>query len=217
MRSRSFLYSTAAVAFLFPASALAQTTPIDQPPPAQAPPGAATATATPTSSRTLQYEASFFAPFAPRTALDIARQVPGFNLDLGNTDVRGFAGAVGNVVINGARPSSKSESLETVLARIPASRVTRVEVGPGDLYGADYAAKGQVLNIMLSAASGFDGEISASANRHFTGQVTPNADITTLFKRGDSSFNVSAGTGRNDYTEEGTDDFFDAPTGDLLE
>jgi outer membrane receptor protein involved in Fe transport len=165
----------------------------------------------------LQYEASFFAPFAPRTALDIARQVPGFNLDLGNTDVRGFAGAVGNVVINGARPSSKSESLETVLARIPASRVTRVEVGPGDLYGADYAAKGQVLNIMLSAASGFDGEISASANRHFTGQVTPNADITTLFKRGDSSFNVSAGTGRNDYTEEGTDDFFDAPTGDLLE
>jgi outer membrane receptor protein involved in Fe transport len=217
MRSRILLSSTAAIAILLPVSALAQTTPIDQPPPTQAPPGAATATATPANSRTLQYEASFFAPFAPRTALDIARQVPGFSLDLGNSDVRGFAGAVGNVVINGARPSSKSESLETVLARIPASRVVRVEVGPGDLYGADYAAKGQVLNIVMSAASGFDGEVSASATRHFTGKIVPDANVTALIKRGDSSFNLSAGTGRNDYTEEGTDDKFDFASGDLIE
>ena len=60
-----------------------------------------------------------FAPFAPRTALDIAKRVPGFTLDLGATqtdqgqvDVRGFAGTAGNVVINGARPSSKAETLD---------------------------------------------------------------------------------------------------------
>jgi len=163
------------------------------------------------------YEAAFFAQFAPRTALDIVQHVPGFQLDLGNSDVRGFAGAVGNVVINGARPSSKSESLETLLSRIPASRVQRVEVGSGALYGADYAAKGQVLNLILSAASGFDGEISASANRDYTGHVTPNGEVTALLKRGDSSFNVSAGTQRNDRTEEGTDDLRDAATGNLLE
>src|SRR5919112_6133312 len=183
MRSRTFLTSTAAIAFLVPLPALAQTTPTDQAPPAQAPPGAATATSTPANSRTLQYEASFFAPFAPRTALDIARQVPGFSLDLGNSDVRGFAGAVGNVVINGSRPSSKSESLETVLARIPASRVVRVEVGPGDLYGADYSSKGQVLNIVMSAASGFNGEVSASATRHFVGKIVPDGTVTALLKR----------------------------------
>jgi outer membrane receptor protein involved in Fe transport len=217
MRSRILLSTTAAAALLLPVPAYAQTTPTDQPPPAQAAPGAATATSTPTSSRTLQYEASFFAPFAPRTALDIARQVPGFSLDLGNSDVRGFAGAVGNVVINGARPSSKSESLETVLARIPASRVVRVEVGPGDLYGADYASKGQVLNIVMSAASGFNGEVSASATRHFTGKIVPDGTVTALLKRGDSSFNLSAGTGRNDYTEEGTDDKFDFLSGHLVE
>ena len=168
-------------------------------------------------SRTNAYDAAFFAQFAPRTALDIVQHVPGFQLDLGNSDVRGFAGAVGNVVINGARPSSKSESLEALLSRIPASRVLRVEVGSGALYGADYAAKGQVLNIVLSAAAGFDGEITASANRDFTGHVTPNGEVTALLKRGDSSFNVSAGTQRNDRTEEGTDDLYDAATGDLLE
>jgi outer membrane receptor protein involved in Fe transport len=171
----------------------------------------------PANGRTIQYEASFFKPFAPRTALDIARQVPGFSLDFGNSDVRGFSGAVGNIVIDGARPSTKSESLDTLLSRIPASRVIRVEVGPGDLYGADYASRGQVLNIVLSAASGFDGEISGSVHRDWTGHVAPDGTVTALIKRGPSSFNFSAGTGVRDWTEEGTDDLFDAPSGDLLE
>lgn len=171
----------------------------------------------PSSARTIQYEASFFKPFAPRTALDITRQVPGFSIDFGNSDVRGFSGAVGNIVINGARPSTKSEALDTLLSRIPASRVVRVEVGPGDLYGADYASKGQVLNIVLSAESGFDGEIAGAVHRDWTGHLAPDGTITALIKRGASSFNLSAGTGINDWTEEGTDDLFDFAGGNLLE
>src|SRR3982750_1392848 len=92
-------------------------------------------------SRTAVYEATFFAPSAPQTALDIAKLVPGFSLDLGDVATRGFAGAAGNVVINGARPSSKAQSLTDVLRNIPATRVVRVEVGPGDLYGAEYSTK----------------------------------------------------------------------------
>src|SRR6187551_432895 len=64
------------------------------------------------ASRTTVYDAAFFAQYAPSNALEIARQVPGFTLDLGNLDTRGFAGAAGNVVINGARPSSKAETLQ---------------------------------------------------------------------------------------------------------
>jgi outer membrane receptor protein involved in Fe transport len=184
---------------------------------AQAAPGDPPAPTPGQVSRTTSYDAAFFAQFAPRTALDIVQHVPGFQLDLGNTDVRGFAGAVGNVVINGARSSSKSESLEALLSRIPANRVVRVEVGSGALYGADYSGKSQVLNVVLSAASGFDGEITASANRHFQGNVVPNAQVTALLKRGESSFNVSAGTERTDYAEEGTDDLSDFATGELLE
>lgn len=212
------LYTTAAAAALvLPQAAWAQIPPPDQAaPPTAAPPGSPTA-AVPGATRTTQYDAAFFAPFAPRTALDIARQVPGFSLDLGNTDVRGFAGAVGNVVINGARPSAKSESLETLLSRIPASRVIRVEVGPGDLYGSDYAGKGQVLNIILSAVSGFDGEVSAQAQRRYTGKIVPNLNATALIKRGNSSFNLSAGTGFYDITEEGTDSLYPFGTDELVE
>lgn len=65
--------------------------------------------------QTTHYDAAFFVAFAPRSALDIARRVPGFALELGNSDIRGFAGAAGNVVFNGARPSSKAESLIGVI------------------------------------------------------------------------------------------------------
>src|SRR4051794_31047746 len=58
--------------------------------------------------RTL-YEIAFFKPFSPSNALEVVQRVPGFSLDAGNTDVRGFGGAAGNVVINGQRPSSKAD------------------------------------------------------------------------------------------------------------
>jgi len=64
--------------------------------------------------------------------------------------VRGFAGAVGNVVINGARPSAKAETLQDILRRIPASQVVRVELMPGALVGAEYRSRSQVLNIVLA-------------------------------------------------------------------
>src|SRR5438128_4548242 len=108
--------------------------------------------------RTTVYDPAFFAQYAPRTALDIVQRIPGFTLDLGSnqngTDVRGFAGTAGNVVVNGQRPSTKSEPLDAFLSRIPASRVRRVEVGPGDLYGADYSSKTQVVNLILTEGGG---------------------------------------------------------------
>ena len=174
--------------------------------------------ATPAStSRSTAYEAAFFTQFSPRTALDIAERVPGFSLDLGDTNTRGFAGAAGNVVINGARPSSKSESLETTLSRIPAGRVVRVEVGPGDLYGSDYAGTSQVLNVILSAPAGIDGNVTATARRWYTGYVNTDISGSALIRRGQSTINVSAGTGRNRQLEEGTDTITSFATGAQLE
>ncbi len=169
------------------------------------------------ASRATAYDAAFFARYAPRNALDIARQVPAFALDLGNSDTRGFAGAAGNVVINGARTSSKTETLETILSRIPARSVIRVEVGTGDLYGSEYSGKSQVLNVILSAESGIDGNVIASARRLYNGKLVPNLSASALVKRGASSINMAAGTQRNDQVEEGTDTLADPQTGDLIE
>ena len=184
----------------------------DQPAPESAPTSAPAQTL-----GTTVYQAAFFAPSAPQTALDIARLVPGFNLDLGDTAVRGFAQAAGNVVINGSRPSSKSESLTSVLRNIPAGQVVRVEVGPGTLYGAEYATRSQVLNVILSSASGIDGNITGSIRRLYTGRIVPDASASAIIRRGEHSFNLSAGTSNVLNLEEGTDELVDAETGEFIE
>lgn len=169
------------------------------------------------ASRTTLYDAAFFKQFAPRTALDIARRVPGFSLDLGNTNVRGFGQAAGNVVINGARPSAKAESLETYLSRLPASSVVRVEVGPGDLYGSEYSSKSQVANFIMSSTGGVDGTITGSMRRLYDGKVVPDGSISALIRRGATSINLGAGTGNTLNHEEGTDTLTAVPGGELLE
>lgn len=180
--------------------------------------------ATPTQgSRTTVYDAGFFAQYAPRTAYDIVQRIPGFTLDLGNSaaasgvDVRGFAGTAGNIVINGARPSTKSETLDTLLSRIPASRVVRVEVGPGDLYGADYSSKTQVANLILREGGGTTANVTVSAVRHWFGAVIPTASGSISFSKGPSTFNIAADTRRTDYYEEGFDRVTALPSGELLE
>lgn len=169
------------------------------------------------TSRTTNYDAAFFAPSAPQTALEIARLVPGFSLDLGDVEVRGFAQAAGNVVINGQRPSSKSESLTSILRNIPARRVVRVEVGPGDLYGAEYATRSQVLNVILSEASGIDGNATGSIRRLYTGRIVPDLSASAIIRRGDHSINLSAGTSNVLNLEEGTDTLTNPDTGELIE
>lgn len=198
----TFLLATAALGFVAPA--LAQTT------------GEAAASAQ-AGVRTTAYDAAFFAQYAPATALDIVRRVPGFSIEQSDGDVRGFAGAAGNVVFNGARPSSKSDSLETILARIPANRVLRVEIGPGDLFGSDYAGKSQVLNVILTAEGGIDGNATVKLGRVWSGKIVPNAEASVLIRRGTSSINLSAGTGRRDSQEEGFDRLTAVPGGRIVE
>ena len=216
---RAFLLGSAAVtAFGTPELALAQTpSPNDPQSTAAAPPSG-------TPSRVATYEAAYFTQYAPRSALDIVRRVPGFQLDLGATqtdlgqvDVRGFAGTAGNVVFNGARPTSKAESLDVTLAKIPAQRVLRVELGPGDLFGSDYAGKSQVLNVILSAESGIDGNVTAAGTRRYTGYINTDISGSAVIRRGPSTFNLSAGTGRNKQLEEGTDTLIDTETGEQVE
>src|SRR4051812_48344955 len=74
------------------------------------------------------YPAAYFADAQPYSAFDMVSRLPGFGFDGGDSDMRGFSGATGNVLIDGQRPTSKSESLETILRRIPARSIVRVEL-----------------------------------------------------------------------------------------
>ena len=152
-----------------------------------------------------RYEREYFTPFAPATALDMVQRLPGVALDGGDSDVRGFGGAAGNLVINGARPTSKSEGVQTILSRIPASRVLRVEVGSGDLWGSEFAGRAQVINVVTTADARLAGTATATLARDLRGRITPSADASALIKRGRSTFNVSSAFDRGRYPERGTD------------
>ncbi len=90
-----------------------------------------------------------FEQFAPRTALDMVRQIPGFSISRSDGQ-RGFGQAQENILINGQRISSKSTGAAEVLSRIPATNVERIELVEGanlDIPGLS----GQVANVIATA------------------------------------------------------------------
>lgn len=109
----------------------------------------------------VSYELSFFADAHPTDAYDMVRRLPGFVLEEGDEEVRGFAGAIGNVLIDGRAPAGKQDSLEEVLRRIPAANVARIELIRGGAPGIDMAGHDMVANVVRLRRSA--GQASAEA------------------------------------------------------
>ncbi|WOJ97112.1 TonB-dependent receptor [Congregibacter brevis] len=114
---------------------------------------------------TLSYPAEFFTRYAPVTALDMVNNLPGFALDDGDNDTRGFGGAAGNIVINGARVSAKSETPSDILGRIPATDIERIDVIRGQVAGFDLRGQNVIANIIRSGDSA-SGAWSAGARTY---------------------------------------------------
>ncbi len=170
------------------------------------------------SSGRLVYEAAFFAQFSPANALQMVQRVPGFTVENVSTEVRGFAQAAGNVVINGQRPSAKSDTLDVILARIPANNVQRIELISGNELGADYVGKPQVLNIILTNKAGLSGTVEGRVSREYTGRILPRGSAALVYRRGDSSFNAALNYQlANMASEEGFDRLTAIPSGSEIE
>uniref|UniRef100_B0T0Y4 TonB-dependent receptor plug n=1 Tax=Caulobacter sp. (strain K31) TaxID=366602 RepID=B0T0Y4_CAUSK len=98
----------------------------------------------------IAYPPSFFAEQRPSTALDMIARLPGFRLD-GGDSARGFAGTAGNVLINGERPTTKSENLDDILKRISASAVERIELIRGGAPGVDMQGQTILANVVIKS------------------------------------------------------------------
>jgi outer membrane receptor for ferrienterochelin and colicins len=97
------------------------------------------------------YVLADFARFAPRNALEMLRQVPGFAIREERQE-RGLGQATGNVVVNGQRVSGKSNNVLDELSKISAQNVIRIEILDGaslDIAGLS----GQVANIVARAST----------------------------------------------------------------
>lgn len=102
------------------------------------------------------FQPADFSQYAPVTALDMVRRVPGFAIQSDDSGQRGFGQARGNVLINGQRVSAKSNGAEAALGRIAAARVVRIEVRDGsqlDIPGLS----GKVVNVVTDGVGTVDG------------------------------------------------------------
>ena len=97
------------------------------------------------------YTPADFERFAPRNALDMLNQVPGFRLQQ-QDQARGLGQASENVLINGERLASKSDSVVTQLSRIAADRVVRIEIVDAATFGIP-GLSGQVANVITSGGA----------------------------------------------------------------
>jgi len=102
----------------------------------------------------LTFTPADFAASRPNTALDLLNRLPGFSIDAG-ASVRGFAGAAGNVLVDGQRPTIKTESLFDYLGRITVGQIERVELIRGGAPGIDMQGRPVVANVVRKRADSF--------------------------------------------------------------
>ncbi|MBD2842225.1 TonB-dependent receptor plug domain-containing protein [Erythrobacter rubeus] len=130
-----------------------------------------------------------FERFAPRSALDMAEQIPGFTIRSSGGN-RGLGQADTNVIINGQRISGKSNGPVEALQRIPAEEVVRLEIVDGaslDIGGLT----GQVLNVITRSTGGVTGQFRYSAEWRSFG---------VPFRWGDGQISLAGGGENTEWT-----------------
>lgn len=147
------------------------------------------------SEQTVRYPAEFFSTYQPVSARDMVEQVPGFQISDGDGS-RGFGGSGGNVLINGERPSSKQDTVSSILQRIPAARVIRIDLIRGNTGKYDAAGQSALVNIIVDA-SARAWTWSASVEQDLdSGGPTPGASLSMVDRTGSTSWGagISAST-----------------------
>ncbi len=143
----------------------------------------------------ISYTPADFAAARPNTALEMINRLPGFSFD-GGDNVRGFAGAAGNVLIDGARPTSKTDGLGDTLARIPIDQVERIDLIRGGAPGIDMQGQTVVVNVIRKKGDTFQQVLSL---RSFlfsdTGKTIPGWNYQATRRSGDHQFDLSMGRG----------------------
>lgn len=147
------------------------TAPTGDAPPPEAPPPA-------TVQGRQSYTAADFTRFAPKTALDMLNNVPGFLIRADESGARGLGQATDNVLVNGQRLASKSDDLFAQLTRIPAANVVRIDIVDGATLSIP-GLSGQVADV-ITRPDAFSGSYSfrGDARPHFSHPLYSNAEVS---------------------------------------
>lgn len=138
-----------------------------------------------------RFEPAFFAQYAPLSALDMVARIPGFSIS-GGDGRRGFGENAGNVLINGDRPSTKSDDIESILSRIPASQVAYIEFSEQAGSSADARGQGQVVNVVRKAVNAVSGRYDLNLEVGEKRGATPFGGVSASIRRGPTTYDLSA-------------------------
>ena len=105
------------------------------------------------------YEKDYFNQFNITNVNDALKRIPGVenigsrnteSYEPGGTQKRGFGSSGTQILINGERQSSKSNSIIKTLERINADSLIRIEVIRGSEAGLDVRSDGVIVNIVVN-------------------------------------------------------------------
>jgi hypothetical protein len=182
------------LAILAAAAAAATATPAPPPPEAAAVEAVEVVTRAPlvgTLQQGIQaYRSEFFTAVRPGTAFDMVAWLPGFVFDE-TRDVRGLSGAAGNVLIDGQPPTSKNDTLSTVLKRIPAGQVERVDIIVGGAPGIDMRGRSVIANVVLKKGYAPLGAVTLQSQLFKDGRASPELQVNLARKFGEKSLEGS--------------------------
>jgi hypothetical protein len=142
----------------------------------------------------LVFTPDFFADQSPNTALDMVNRVPGFAVQDGDGS-RGFEGAVGNILINGARPASKNDTGSSVLGRTLVSQVERIELVRGGAPGIDMQGYSVVVNVITKTQSSRQHILTGTAYLFEGGQDSANGSYQFTARDGDRTWGFTLSDG----------------------
>lgn len=145
---------------------------------------------TPEANGLVAFDAASFAASAPDHAYDMVMRLPGFSLVKADTQVRGYAGARGNVLIDGVQPTSRREDIVNLLRRIPAASVDRIELIRGGASGVDMDGHAVLANVIRKRAATSDMALQAGMALATDGWAGPQAQFEYGRRQGDRALEL---------------------------
>lgn len=164
------------------------------------------------------YRRDDFTDAAVANAHDMLLRVPGFSIVEADADIRGYAAALGNVLIDGARPASKRESIESLLERIPADSVERIELLRDGTAGIDMGGHPVLANVVRQRDAAVEAAVELGGVASTDGWMAPKGQLEYTRRRADRVLDLAL-----DIDPELDDDSGDgtirttAPDGTLLD
>jgi len=143
----------------------------------------------------ISLQPSFFVKVRPSTAMDMVQWLPGFSFQ-DTRDVRGLEGSGGNVLIDGKPPTSKTDTLQSVLRRIPAEQIERVDIISGGAPGIDMHGWPVIANVILKKDANRRKTVTLNNTINMDGRDGANLSLNSSTKNDQRTVEASLDAGQ---------------------